>query len=269
MDEGSAKVALAAVTVATLWLSLIVALRGMSDRMPAVALAALWISVIGVGLISDGRGPRVTDGRGDGITAALAGPAAAAQAQVGALLEFAASGDGRSLGNGQSVAVRGGPDAASPPLRRGGGRCASPGPAGADSSLLAAGIFPSAGGGGPVFYPKRACGPESRITTAGVGPSSPDRGLYAGSQGSSLDSQGSATEDGGQERSEGAGDAVGKTVKKPVGGTGDTANAVGNTVNAVGNTVNSVGHTVKKPVRGTVTTVGNIVNAVTNAVKKP
>jgi transcriptional regulator with XRE-family HTH domain len=285
VDAGWPRIGLAVAAVAALWLSVFLFERGASFRVPATAVTAVWILVIGVVLIFNGGAPGVSNGRFDGIGAAIAGP-----------LPLQAEGDGADAVLSSSAIDNGQSGEAVSALQPVGlshqvGRCDSPGAAeGGPASVLAVGIDPFPWTGALAIYSQNlVCGAQSGITFAGVTAAAAGEGVYTFSRGNSP-AAGSQTDSpsasqavslsaskvgslsastvgslsAGHSGSAGAVNSVGNTVTQPVSGGGGS---VGNVVKPVGTVVKPgpVGNVVK-PVGNAVKPVGNAVNAVGNAV---
>jgi transcriptional regulator with XRE-family HTH domain len=257
VDAGWPRIGLAVAAVAALWLSAFLLERAGSVRVPATAVTAVWISVIGVFLIFNGGAPEVNTGPVGGVGAAIAGPLASPQAQSGvdAALSSSASGKGPS---GEAVSAL---PAVS--LSDHGGRCDSPGAAAsAPAAVIARGLDPFPWTGTHVIYSRSlACGPRPGIALAGLRAATASSGVYTarrrnalatGSQeGSPSDSQSGSPSASQGGSTSGVNSAV-NSVTKPGGGggrpIGNTVNSVGNTVDSVGNTVNnSLGHVLNTP----------------------
>lgn len=256
VDAGWPRIGLAVAAVAALWLSAFLLERAGSVRVPATAVTAVWISLIGVFLIFNGGAPEVGNGGVGGIGAAVAGPLALPQSDDGgadAVLNSSASGDGTS---GEAVSAL---PAVS--LSDQVGRCDSPGAAAsAPAKVLARGIDPFPWTGTHIIYGRSlACGARPAITLAGLRAATASSGMYTASRRNSLatrSQEGSPSAgQGGSPSAVGSpsanNSAVNSVTKPGSGGSrpiGNTVNSVGNTVDSVGNTVNnSLGHVLDTP----------------------
>lgn len=243
----------AAAVVAALWLSGVLEKRTARARMPATMVVTLWLTVIAVGLISNGHHLAGINGRGNATDAAFAALGVVSQSPAGEVLGAFASSDNSGSGvSGDGGAAAGAVQHAS--LAHAAGGCNSSGAAeGGPARVLAFGIDPFPWTGVRLDTQSGGCG-VSRIALAGVRSATARKGIQADSRTSSpvTESPGDSSNvvpDASQSASQGSTSEASHSgaSNRPGNNGGGIANTVGSTVSSLGNTVNSLDHALKKP----------------------